>query len=195
MPRVRTKDRQVERTERLLRDALASLIHQKPYPDIAVKEILARANVGRSTFYAHFRDKDDLLASCMRDVFGAAHADRRPPPASPRERVLGFSGRVLEYHERHRGRGATMSAEARAAIHHQLERVIAAQITADLRGGCGAGRAPALPPDLLARHIASTFGLVLRWWLEGDAPLAPRDVDARFRALVAPALEPAGGLT
>jgi AcrR family transcriptional regulator len=191
--RVRAKDRRVERTERLLRDALASLIHEKPYPDIAVKEILARANVGRSTFYAHFRDKDELLASCMRDVFGAAHPERQPPPTSPRERVLGFSRRVFEYHERYQGRSELVSAEARAVIHAQLERLVAARITADLRASGAAGSAPALPSDLLARHIASTFGLVLGWWLDSGAVLAPRDVDVRFRALVAPALEAAGG--
>ena len=59
----RGTDRRIERTKRLLHGALGSLIHQKSYDDIVVKEILARANVGRSTFYTHFRDKDELLES------------------------------------------------------------------------------------------------------------------------------------
>ena len=53
-------DRRVRRTRGRLRAALGSLLHERPYEDIAVKQILARADVGRSTFYAHFDDKDDF---------------------------------------------------------------------------------------------------------------------------------------
>src|SRR5207248_2698170 len=63
-------DRRVARTQKLLRDALHSLIRERDYDSIAVKEILDRANVGRSTFYMHFRDKDDLLASSICDLLG-----------------------------------------------------------------------------------------------------------------------------
>src|SRR5215469_931964 len=51
------KDRRVQRTRDLLHEALGSLIREKPYDEIAVKEILDRANVGRSTFYLHFRTR------------------------------------------------------------------------------------------------------------------------------------------
>lgn len=54
-------DRRVGRTHQLLFDALLELVQEKRYDKITVQEILDRANVGRSTFYAHFRDKDDLL--------------------------------------------------------------------------------------------------------------------------------------
>jgi hypothetical protein len=46
-----------------------------------------------------------------------------------------------------------------------------------------------MPTQLLARHVASTFVLVLNWWVESDAPLTPEEVDSRFRALVVPALK------
>jgi len=54
-------DRRIQKTKNLLHQALGSLIREKPYDAIVVKEILDRANVGRSTFYTHFRDKDELL--------------------------------------------------------------------------------------------------------------------------------------
>ena len=63
-----TTDRRVARTRRLLRDALHSLISEKNYDDIVVKEIIERADVGRSAFYTHFHDKDDLLASSIEDL-------------------------------------------------------------------------------------------------------------------------------
>jgi hypothetical protein len=53
-----------------------------------------------------------------------------------------------------------------------------------------AGRrsAPQISTDLLARHIAATFVLVLDWWVDTDAALTPKEIDVRFRSLVAPVL-------
>jgi hypothetical protein len=51
VPEKRVQDRRIQKTQRLLHEALFSLIHEKSYDAIVVKEILDRANVGRSTFY------------------------------------------------------------------------------------------------------------------------------------------------
>jgi AcrR family transcriptional regulator len=62
-------DRRVQRTRDALGDALVALIREKPLAAITVQNVLDRANVGRSTFYAHFRDKDDLFLSDVEDFF------------------------------------------------------------------------------------------------------------------------------
>jgi hypothetical protein len=49
VPVKNNRDRRIQKTQELLRGALASLIGEKPYDSIVVKEILDRANVGRST--------------------------------------------------------------------------------------------------------------------------------------------------
>src|SRR5580700_5991169 len=59
----RKTDRRVRRTRDALGDALMKLMHEKPFRDIKVQHVLDRAGVGRSTFYTHFRDKDDLFLS------------------------------------------------------------------------------------------------------------------------------------
>src|SRR5690242_4167136 len=56
-------DRRIQRTRQLLLDALLSLILEKDFDSITVQDVIDRANVGRSTFYAHFQDKDELLLS------------------------------------------------------------------------------------------------------------------------------------
>ncbi len=50
-------DRRVQRTRRLFLDALVSLIQENGYEAITVQDILDRADLGRSTFYAHFRSR------------------------------------------------------------------------------------------------------------------------------------------
>ncbi len=66
-----TTDRRVRRTRELLRSALFSLIVERGYERITVQDILDKADVGRSTFYAHYRDKDDLLRSGFEDLRSA----------------------------------------------------------------------------------------------------------------------------
>jgi AcrR family transcriptional regulator len=56
-------DRRIQRTRKLLLDSLIALILEKNYDAVTVQEIIDRANVGRSTFYAHFESKEQLLFS------------------------------------------------------------------------------------------------------------------------------------
>src|SRR3990170_2749326 len=58
-------DRRVQKTRKLLQDSLIALVSEKGYESVTIQEILDRANVGRSTFYAHFQDKDQLLHSIL----------------------------------------------------------------------------------------------------------------------------------
>src|SRR5262249_46814032 len=62
-PRSRPPDPRAVRTRNRLGGALIALIQEKPFDDVTVQEVLERAGVSRSTFYEHFRDKDDLFLS------------------------------------------------------------------------------------------------------------------------------------
>ena len=190
-------DRRVQRTRGLLRAALASLVHEKPYDAIVVKEILARANVGRSTFYAHFRDKDELLVSGIREMLGATPT---PPtrPAGTGDRVdwlLRFSLPTFEHVAQHRGGGAAADARGVAVLHERLQRVLTELVAADLRrvrgGRPESGRG--VPSDLLAEHVAATFVRALNWWAASPGPRPAREGDELFRALIVPALAAALG--
>ena len=57
------EDRRVQRTKRLLREALLALIREKRFEALSVQDVIDRADVGRATLYAHFDNKEDLLVS------------------------------------------------------------------------------------------------------------------------------------
>lgn len=67
----RKLDSRVRRTRDALGDALVRLMLEKPFDDITIQEVLDRAGVGRSTFYSHYSDKDDLLMSDAEEFFEA----------------------------------------------------------------------------------------------------------------------------
>ena len=86
-----SEDRRVRRTRRRLRAALLELILAKGYDKVTIQDVLDRADVGRATFYAHFRDKDDLLVSgavelreSLREQMAAFAADQDATPAAER---------------------------------------------------------------------------------------------------------------
>ena len=186
-----TKDRRIQKTTNLLHQALGTLIREKPYNEISVQEILDRANVGRSTFYMHFRDKDDLLVSSIHDMLGSVQAPLETlPSGKPYERIVRFSLPVFEHIHQHRHAGtAMMGARGRAVVHEHLQKVVAERIADDMRKQFQGRRTPAtIPQDLVAQHVASTFILVLNWWVESRRPLPPPEANALFHALIMPTL-------
>jgi len=62
-------DRRVVRTENAIFDAFISLCSEQRYEDISIRQIAERANIGRSTFYAHYNDKEDLVDRRMSHLF------------------------------------------------------------------------------------------------------------------------------
>lgn len=192
MHRPPDKDRRVQKTKRLLREALGALIREKPYDEIVVQEILDRANVGRSTFYMHFRDKDELLVSGIHELLASVHASvELTSTGEPYERIIGFSLPVFEHIYQHRRAGtAVMVARGRAIVHERLQRIVAERIAGEVRKHVQGRRKHAgqIPPDLLVQYIAATFILVLNWWAESRNPLPPKEVNALFRTLILPTL-------
>ncbi len=82
---VQKVDRRVQRTQRQLREALLTLMFERGWDAVTVGDICARADLGRSTFYLHFADKESLLLS----GFDTLHAELAALPRDPR-RPFGF---------------------------------------------------------------------------------------------------------
>lgn len=183
------RDRRVQRTRGLLHGALASLIHEKAYDGIVVKEIIARANVGRSTFYTHFRDKAELLESSIRDVLVTG---KRVPPVrdgSAREDILQRTLRLFEHIEQHRMKSrGRLDVQSETVVHERLRLELARFTLDDLERTATAAQ-EGLPRELLAQFVASTFLVVLQWWLESEPSLPATEVNKRLAALLLPALD------
>jgi AcrR family transcriptional regulator len=153
-------DRRVQRTKASLHDALIGLAREKPYPSIAVKEILDRANVGRSTFYTHFRDKDDLLESGIHEILRSIQF--QPRSGSTLERVVAFSLPLLTHIEEHRRAGGPkMKGEDRVVMHAHMQEVLTSLIADELAMTLPGKSEIEMPTRLVAQHVASTFVLVL----------------------------------
>ena len=81
-------DRRVARTRRALLDAFVVLVQERSYGSIRISDIVGHADVGRSTFYEHFQDKDVILLASMEWIF-AVLADAVIPngPRQPLDKL------------------------------------------------------------------------------------------------------------
>ena len=78
-------DRRILRTRALLRQGLAELMQEKNAGDITVKELVAHANVNRSTFYLHYTDIDQMLASIEAELLELIEASVQAHPIDPHQ--------------------------------------------------------------------------------------------------------------
>ena len=176
-------DARVRRTRDALGDALVALMQEKPFETITVQDVLDRAQVSRSTFYAHYSDKDDLLMSDAEEFFESismalsVHGDKSDrvfpvmeffvhlSDVQPFYKALVKSGKFQENMELARGHFAR-------GIERRLSEL---------------PRGKSIPPNQLSAiaftHAGALLSLLM-WWLDRGMRESPSEMDALFHRMV-----------
>jgi AcrR family transcriptional regulator len=186
------EDRRSRRTRQMLGDALTALMLEQRYDTITVQEISERANVGRSTFYAHFLDKEDLLQHQIAGMIAAfvAHMDQ---DAGGRRLVPSLE-LLRHVRERRDLCRALVRGRAMEPVLATMQTHLTAHIEARLARRLPPGAAPAVPLPLLAHHAAAALLALFQWWLARDMADSPEAIDAYFLHLVRPSVQVATGI-
>lgn len=184
-------DRRVLRTRRALTHALIHLVTEKRYKAITVQDLLDRADVGRSTFYAHYRGKDDLLLRSFEAMLDML--DRQVGPVgAPTEEGSGRP-RVAPVRELFHHVGSAQGFHRSLARAHMLDRLYQVgtdRLTVTIERRLAAlpelpGREDA-PPALTARAFAGMLFALLRWWVDEEAPETPERMEEIYHSIVLP---------
>ncbi len=180
-------DRRIQRTRQLLLNALIELILEKGYPGITVQDIIDRANVGRSTFYFHFQDKEDLLLSGfenLRDIF-----DEFQNSTLPEKTNWEFSAALFQHAEEHRlVFKAIFGKEAGAVVLKHVQKELSAYLKKHFQENFPKKVQPAIPLDILVQYFVSTFLGLMTWWLENDISYSAQQMNSYFRKLTDPTI-------
>jgi AcrR family transcriptional regulator len=181
--RRRKPDQRIRRTCERLGSALVALIQEKPIDEVTVQEVLDRASVGRSTFYLHYRDKDDLLLSQFEtflEMMSTAlsvrkEQSRRVLPVAEMfahigsqqklYRTLADAGRLNDFFDLAQGHFAR-------GIEQRLAE---------------SGRLSSFPQRELGARASALAGSVLsllRWWLDRGEKESPQAMDELFHRMV-----------
>lgn len=166
-------DRRIQRTHELLREALMALIEERGYKPISIQDITDRANVSRTTFYLHFRDKDDLLFTTMEELYDKLV--EQAVFALPDEALNATDRGMIDATEfRHVAAYAKfyrvmIGSEGSAAFVMRVQAYLA-RVTLEkmLKPLAARGAAPQLPLELVAQGLAGMEIGLIRWWLADD---------------------------
>ncbi len=186
------EDRRLKRTRHLLTGALIDLMVEKRYDTIAVQHIIDRAGVGRSTFYSHYRDKDDLLLSGFEIMLKEFSAFITMDDSGELQitSALELFKHVQENHHRFkaltRGRVIDM-------LFEKGQDYWSRRFEDQFKSSLPEERKPEIPLAVVSNYVAGTFLTLLKWWLNNDMLYSPERMDQMFRQLVIPGIKAALG--
>jgi AcrR family transcriptional regulator len=186
----RVPDRRVRRTRRILRDALTTLILEKGYDHITVQDILDRADVGRSTFYSHFPDKEALLMACFDDVRAELEAEFAANPPGATSDPAGPVAALFQHAHRHRRiYKALCGRKGSHLVFRNLNQLIGDLVRQHLRPAAGS----TMPVEVVAEVYASATVGLLTWWVDHDFRHGPARIAEMHERLTGPGVRAALG--
>jgi AcrR family transcriptional regulator len=182
-----TTDARVVRTRAALRDALIALVGERGWDAIGVRDICVRAKVGRSTFYTHFADPEEVLMSGYEDLGRMLRAVGAQARAQGQR--FGFVLVLLEHAKdnQHVFRALVGKRSSQVVQRRMLELVV--KLTAEELAAVRGGRPPS---PAVTRYLAGALFGQLVWWVESRCAVSAEDMEASFQKLTAPVLRAIG---
>lgn len=204
-------DRRVRRTRRRLGEALVALITERGYDTLTVEEIAERADVGRTTFYSHYQDKDDLLLEVTGEVAEQIEQQFLRLLASDDVGSEEITGEVVEevgQHFLHLLASNGVSIEDVIALMFRLAGENVEMYRLIMNGQCGPlvfrqfqekltslfqsiletkaekqGRPLPLPAPMIANYFWGALQATIVWWLGSDQPYSAQAMVQMFYRL------------
>lgn len=182
-----TIDRRVARTRTVLHNALLSLLRSKSYDAITVEDLCAKAKIGRSTFYAHYTGKDDLLRARLTHLRDTLLERRRAAAARhAAHQGLLFSGIMFEHAAEHMHLHRHLLGNRGGGIALAMIRDMLAELVRDEIAPAGrAAGGDALMRDFTVAYVVGAFMAVMDWWMKQGKTLSPQRIDALFQRAIA----------
>ena len=182
-------DRRVQKTRKAIFEALSSLLREKKYAHITIQEIMDRANVGRTTFYAHFPTKDDLLSSCVENIFDGMTGELSAHlPQAHGHQLLPVAELFTHIRENERRVNGILVSESGGLLFEKFKSYLNAVLEPMLLEVYPDGQVPDVPVKVMANHITSTVAELLRYWLKTNMQESPEQMERYLHTLILPVI-------
>lgn len=165
-------DLRQKKTRALLVSALAQLLEERPFQELSVVDICRRAMVHRTTFYAHFNDKQELLRYLLEGMERECAALCLPedPDSSPRAYLLAAAQRFFTFFQERRALYRACLNSGADADAHVLEDCAARKLEDLLSQPRFRAVTPQVDPQVAAHFYTGAMLSLIRWWLSSDDP-------------------------
>lgn len=165
-------DLRQKKTRALLVSALAQLLEERPFQELSVVDICRRAMVHRTTFYAHFNDKQELLRYLLEGMERECATLCLPedPDSSPRAYLLAAAQRFFTFFQERRALYRACLNSGADADAHVLEDCAARKLEELLSQPRFRAVTPNVDPQVAAHFYTGAMLSLIRWWLSSDNP-------------------------
>lgn len=166
-------DRRIQKTLSALRDAFFELVLSQSYDEISVSDIIEKANVGRSTFYQHFKSKDDILVASM--FYPLSNLSTAIEFEDPTDTLIGL---MEHFWENRQFAPRIFGGSARKHVVASLTDMMEAKLnTLTSSNGLPIG----IPVRLAAHQLAESQLVIIIDWLTGKAKSDPQSMAIHLR--------------
>lgn len=183
-------DPRILRTRQFLRDAFVALIKEKGFDTVQVQEITERAKLNRSTFYIHYRDKNDLLVKSTQDTLEQLEHDVKLPDdigdgRITQERMIKPLISVFDHFARNADFYHVMLCEigvpsAIDEMQHYIE-----QVALRWMGKLQPDQTRlVVETEMVIKFVSTAYIGVVKWWLNNAMPYSSEHMAQQFMNLV-----------
>jgi AcrR family transcriptional regulator len=174
-------ERRRQQTRKQLIETTLALVLEKGYDTITIQDITDRADLGRGTFYIHFKDKADVVWAAIQDMMREMEQEghRQFDPGMPQ--VEYYALRTIFRHAGNNrdlyrvvfgGQGSAMLADR---VQDLLAKILLHDI---LRAPDGTRHEFDVPPEMLAQMLTGLITRILFWWLESPKKYSAEEMAA-----------------
>lgn len=186
-------DRRQQKTRAAIFSAFGKLLSKRNYNKITVQEIIDEANIGRSTFYAHFETKDDLLKALCEELFGhiidsaldCTHTHGLYSNASAPESI--FCHLLQHLQENDNNILELLSCESNDIFLRYFKSCLNELIQTQF-GDSIMQNSNGVPADFFINHISGSFVEMVLWWINGGLKYKPEQLEQYFRYVLKPVI-------
>jgi AcrR family transcriptional regulator len=173
-------DPRVRRTRKMLRNALEELIINKPYSEILIQDITNQADLDRTTFYLHFKEKQDLLLYTIDEIF-VEIMEGIPPMSSFTENfqvenpplwLIKLFDAIAARKEFFKH---ALSSQGVAVLFTHMIEYMASQIAIRISQMKRNSKSNLVPESFVVNYLAGSYLGVILWWVKNNLPCSPEE--------------------
>ena len=182
-PPVKT-DPRVRRTRRLLRDALVSLILEKDFAAISIKEITERADVAYITFFRHFESLDQLLMEVLEEGLAELLGHIETLAQQSENSALETEGRLIfEYIQK---KADLFHILFKSQSVTRVRKKVVQNIALVFQKSCLplARSGSEVTIAITSNHIATSLLALIEWWLDNNMKPGPAQMGKVYKSLI-----------
>ena len=177
-------DPRVRRTRRLLREALVSLMLEKDYASISIKEVTERAEVAYITFFRHFESLDQLLMEVLDEGLAELISHIETLAQRSESSALETEGRLIFEYIQEKSDLTRILLKSQGVT--RVRKRVVRNVAVIFQKSCMplAKSNNQVMVAITANHIATSLLSLIEWWLDNKMTPSPSEMGKVYKSLI-----------